>query len=56
MTLDGKALNIAANQNELDHVVESADVNAELTIHWQKHRADLGETVELQTGEPFFAS
>ncbi len=54
MTLDSKVLNIAENQNELDHIVESADVNAELTINWQKHRADLGETVELQTGEPFF--
>ncbi|CAL8471897.1 g11439 [Coccomyxa elongata] len=49
VTLDGKVLNIADNQNELDHIVESADVNAELTINWQKHRTDLGETVELQT-------
>lgn len=51
VTLDGKPLTIAADQNELDHIVESADVDAELTVNWQKHRADLGESVELQTGE-----
>ncbi|KAK9905758.1 hypothetical protein WJX75_005871 [Coccomyxa subellipsoidea] len=49
VTLDGKPLTIAADQNELDHIVESADVDAELTVNWQKHRADLGESVELQT-------
>ncbi len=51
VTLDGKPLTIAAGQNELDHIVESADVDAALTVNWQKHRADLGESVELQTGK-----
>jgi len=50
VTLDGKPITMPAEQTEMDHIVESADVNAELTINWQKHRADLGEAVELQTG------
>jgi hypothetical protein len=51
VTLDGTPLAIKEGTNELDYIVESADVNAELTINWQLHRPDFGESVELQTGE-----
>lgn len=50
VSLDGTPLAIRPGQNELDHIVESEDVQALLTIHWHLHREDFGHSVELQTG------
>ncbi len=49
VSMDGKNIEMSKGKSEAEHILGLSD--GELRILWQLHRAELGNSVEIITGE-----